>query len=99
MIRVFFLLFASSLFASMQFFPGDREAAIVEAGSNVSLITWNIYGLPNDLVAIRPWEERINGIANTILQANATIVVLEECFETGLSLGLYERLRGEYAHI
>jgi hypothetical protein len=89
----------STLFAAMQFFPGDAQEIGPDETNTATLMTWNIYGLPNKLVAIRPWEDRIDGIANTILQEKGDIVVLEECFERGLSLGLYERLKKEYAHI
>lgn len=99
MIRLGFLLVTATLFADMQFFAGDSEAMIVESGQDVSLMTWNVYGLPNNLVLMRSWEERIDGIAETIIQANADVVVLQECFEIGLNLGLYERLKSEYAYI
>lgn len=87
----------TTLFAAMQYYPGEGKET--ESSKEATLMTWNIYGLPNPLVAIRPWEERIDGIANTILQEKGDIVVLEECLEPGLSLGLYERLKKEYAHI
>jgi len=64
-----------------------------------TLLTWNIYGLPNELVALQPWEERIDRIADTILQANADVVLLQECFMPALSLGLRDRLQEEYATI
>jgi exonuclease III len=94
---IYFLAMTSAAFGSMQFFTGNGKE--MGAQETATLLTWNVYGLPNKLVAIRPWEDRIDGIANTILQEKADIVVLEECFERDLSLGLYERLKKEYAHI
>ena len=74
-----FLAMTSAAFAAMQFFPGDGKELGTQ--NTATLMTWNVYGLPNKLVYIRPWEERIDGIANAILQEKGDIGVLEECFE------------------
>jgi endonuclease/exonuclease/phosphatase family metal-dependent hydrolase len=83
-------LIAAALFLSTQLWTEEKTATI---------LTWNIYGLPNELVALEPWEDRIDRIASTILQANADVVLLQECFMPALSLGLQDRLQKEYGTI
>ena len=90
-------LTCSSLFASMEHFPGTAKESLIPR-THFSLLTWNILGLPNDQVPIRPWQERIDGIANLILGTDADVVILQECFEKALSLSLHERLKHRYAH-
>lgn len=93
---VFFVF--STLFASMEYFQGEGEELLLGKEGKIQLLTWNILGLPNHLVAVRPWEERIDGIAALILSSDADVVILQECFEKELSVGLYERLKEKYAH-
>lgn len=95
---LFFICALSSSFASFDYFPGNGKEHHAENGT-IRLLTWNILGLRNDMVAVRPWEERIDGMAELILSSGADVVILQECFEKGLSKGLYERLKGAFPHI
>ena len=82
----------------MQYFPGNASEVLISEKQDIKLLTWNILGLPNDQVAVRPWEERIDAIAEKILSIDADAVILQECFEKNLSLGLHDRLKDTYAH-
>lgn len=88
---------AEQPFFSPEWFTGEAEEILLENESEIDLLTWNVLGLPNE-DDIRPWEDRIDGIAETILEAGAEVVVLQECFEKELSLGLFARLSEKYAH-
>ena len=94
----FFLCACSNFFASMQYFPGNASEVLISEKQDIKLLTWNILGLSNDQVAVRPWEERIDAIAEKILSIDADAVILQECFEKNLSLGLHDRLKDTYAH-
>ena len=83
---------------AIDYFPSAAQERLLEQESEARLLTWNILGLPNDQVAVRPWEERIDGIAEKILNIDADVVILQECFEKDLSLGLHDRLKNVYAH-
>lgn len=99
MMKSFLFLFCliTPLFATFDYFGSKAKEHYAENG-HLRLLTWNILGLRNDMVAIRPWEERIDGIAELILDSGADVVILQECFEKGLSKGLYERLKKEFPH-
>lgn len=99
MMKSFLFLFclAIPLFASFDYFRGDGKEHYAENGT-IRLLTWNILGLRNDMVAVRPWEERLDGMAELILSSDADVVILQECFEKGLSKGLYERLKKQFPH-
>jgi exonuclease III len=93
------LFFLSQLCAAdFDYYPGKGKETHLDKEGKIKILTWNILGLPNERVSIHPWEERIDGIAKTILSSNADVVILQECFEKDLSLGLYERLKNDYAH-
>src|SRR5690349_1559048 len=90
---LFFLFLAKIGFAevranAMEYFSSEAPERLLEHEGEIQLLTWNILGLPNDQVAVRPWEERVDGIAERILSIDADVVILQECFEPGLSLGL-----------
>jgi endonuclease/exonuclease/phosphatase family metal-dependent hydrolase len=82
----------------MDYFRSSAPERLLGQDGEIRLVTWNILGLPNDQVAVRPWEERIDGIAQTLLTIDAEVVILQECFEPQLSMGLMERLKGRYPH-
>lgn len=63
----------------------------------IELLSWNVLGLPNE-DEVLPIEARIDGMARTIIEANAHLVALQECFDPKLSNGLYDRIKGHYAH-
>lgn len=84
---------------AMEYFSSKAPERLLEQEAEIQLLTWNILGLPNEQVAVRPWEERIDRIAERILSIDAEIVLLQECFEPGLSLGLKDRLEKVYPHI
>jgi endonuclease/exonuclease/phosphatase family metal-dependent hydrolase len=83
---------------ALQYYLSQAKEQHVGRDAEISLLTWNILGLPNDQVAVRPWEERIDGIAERILSINADVVILQECFVPDLSLGLQRKLQHVYAH-
>ncbi len=83
----------------MEYFRSSAEERIASKETDIKLLTWNILGLPNSQVAIRPWEKRIEGIAEKIQSIDADVVILQECFEPKLSIGLRDRLEKSYAHI
>lgn len=96
---VLFLIGKIDLHANaIEYFVSDASERLIEEETDIRLLTWNILGLPNDQVAVRPWEERIDGIAEKILSIDADVVILQECFEKDLSLGLRDRLKEVYAH-
>jgi len=78
--------------------PGDGKEKLLGEEGFISLLTWNVYGLPNDLVSVSSWEKRVDQIARKIIACNADIVLLQECFEEGLSKALHEKLKDTYAH-
>jgi endonuclease/exonuclease/phosphatase family metal-dependent hydrolase len=94
LVLAFSLVSAAS--AEIKYFKGEGKESPVEG--SIRLLTWNLLGLPNERVAVRPWQDRVEGIADKIADEDADVVVLQESFEPGLSLGLYERLKARYAH-
>ncbi len=97
---ILFLCISQLVFGSsaMEYFASDATERFVEEEAEITLLNWNILGLPNDQVAVRPWEERVDAIAEKILLIDADLVILQECFEPQLSLALRDRLRKSYAH-
>lgn len=64
----------------------------------LSIVTWNVLGLPDFLVGAKPWKERVDGMAKLLLEIDADLIVLQEVFEPELAKSLFERLKGKYAH-
>ncbi|MCB1117079.1 MAG: endonuclease/exonuclease/phosphatase family protein [Chlamydiia bacterium] len=64
----------------------------------LSIVTWNVLGLPDFLVATKPWKDRVDGMAKLLLEIDADLIILQEVFEPELAKSLFERLKGRYAH-
>lgn len=77
------------------YLKGCIEAKTV--GSVYKHLNWNLEALPEeeDMPCLK---RRVEGIARAILDSNADLVTLQECFDEGLIQTLYDKLKASYAH-
>ena len=67
-----------------------------------SLLSWNVcfigggYSITNGGVV--PWTQRIDGVAQAIVERDADVICLYETFDTASAFALHERLKNHYAH-
>jgi len=72
-------------------------------GQNISVLSWNVCFLPlattNWEQGIKPWTERLDQVAEKILQEDADLVTLQEVYDSQAAQKLTERLKEKYSHI
>jgi hypothetical protein len=68
----------------------------------VTVLNWNVCFFPSSLSllfgGVLPWEDRIEGVANQIIESKADIVCLQEMFSAQAGEKLYRLLEKEYAY-
>ena len=69
-----------------------RAAAPAAATGGLTLVSWNVHGLPFDGTL----EARIDNISGEILRRRPDLVLLQEAWTTGAAARFDCRLRGEY---
>lgn len=80
------------------YMEGEAEEIDLDNRRSISLVTWNVLGLPDFAVATRPWNERIDGIVEMLIETDADLIVLQEVFEPEFAKSLCNKLKGHYAH-
>ena len=69
---------------------------------SVTVLNWNVCFFPGSLSllfgGVLPWENRIEGVANQIIENGADIVCLQEVFSRDSAEKLYQLLEKEYAY-
>ena len=72
-------------------------------GHNIEVLSWNVCFLPlataNWEKEVKPWTERLDQVAETILEADADLVTLQEVYDSQAAQELTSRLKEKYSHI
>ncbi len=83
-------------------FQGDAQPLDPHELKSLKVLTANIICFPGDLPytygGIRPWEERIDELAQNLKSANAEILCLQEVWDPLAMRALIDHLKNEYAY-
>jgi endonuclease/exonuclease/phosphatase family metal-dependent hydrolase len=71
-------------------------------GNTFSLMSFNICFTPKDMPSmfggLRPWQQRIEEVAELIQSQNSDIICMQEIFDHTAYEKLYEKLKDDYTH-
>lgn len=84
-------------------FKGDLPEKTLPGNRKFTHLNWNICATPGGFAitdgGLVPWAERIDRIAQAIIDQNADVVSLFEVFDLHAGFYLYKKLKPHYSHL
>ena len=79
------------------------EEKSLSKSHKIAVLSWNVCFLPlataNWEKGVKPWTERLNQVAETILKEDADVVCLQEVYDSQAASDLTDLLKEKYKHI
>ena len=102
------VLFSAPSVSSLNPEPYAYSSSMVQEkelikGHKIEVLSWNICFIPlataNWEKGVKPWTERIDQVAETILKEDADVVALQEVYDDEAAEALTDLLKEKYGHI